>query len=266
MGEVIKATEKEEVLTPDSLGGLKIYRAESITQFERALVYGPPSIGKTPLIASADNVDGMSPMLIINVDKGAKSLRSLYPHARVVDIRNFSQLQKVFDQLHKTKGAGFKSVCVDGVTTAQVRGIEHLYYSAEGGRNTSFTDFKTAQMQNGGWSTSATQMGILFDAFTDLPMHVFMTAWSRNVAKPKTNKMDEVVVPSWVPDFTPAALNKACGAFDSILYMYYHEAKGCRVLQSKGTPRVMARDRGDRLPDTLEDPTMREIAKHWGLL
>lgn len=257
---------QEEILTPSSLGGLRLYQAADIELPERVMIYGEATVGKTPLVASANLVSAFSPILIINVDRGAKSLKNLHPGVTIVNVRTFQALYNVFKELHQRKGAGFKSVCVDGATTAQFKGFEHLLN--EGKINTDFIDFKSPSgVQD--WTSSIQQMTILFNAFNELPIHVFFTAWARNIAKPK--KMMEVPPPVWVPDFTPGVLNIAAGAFDTILYMNLQtqtagsSKKTVRVLQSKGTDSVMARDRGDRLPGSIVDPTMEVLAKHWGL-
>jgi hypothetical protein len=258
-------SEPREVLTPANLQGL-ITKAGDTEGPERVLLYSDPGAGKTPLLASANRVAAFSPLLLINLDgsDATKSIKTSFPEVDVINIKNFKTLYEVFSMIRNSNGAGFKSVCVDGGTSVQVRGIEHLYYKDRGGRNNNFLDFESASMQNGGWDANKDQMRIFFDAFTGLPVHLFVTAWRRNIARmPK--KIGEYVPPYWVPDFTPKVLNAACGRFSSVLYLYKHETTGKRVLQSRTGNTVMARDRGDRLPKILEDPTMEKMAKYWDL-
>lgn len=253
----------EEVLKPEMLGGLRVYSAGDLQRPERALIYGTPSSGKTPLLGSAVGVEPFDPMLIIDCDDGPKSLRHRYPQAKLVSPRTLKQLQSVVDALRTGKWQNYKSIAVDGVSTVQFRGFEHLY--GQDGRYRSFTEFESPKFSNGGWQASANQMAIMVEAFKSIPVHLFFTAWAKDVSKPTRANPDPV--PMWEPAFSPAVSDRIAGAFDSILFMHSKEVKGenVRILQSKAT-RAMARDRDERLPASIENPTMEILAKHWGLL
>lgn len=253
----------EEILTPTSLGGLPVYKASDIVRPVRAMLYARPGAGKTPLVASADNVAAFSPLLVIDCDDGPKSLRSAFPSVHVVSPRTLEQLQRVCDAL-PTKAKCFKSICVDGVTTVQYRGYEHLHGNR--GVYNSFTNFESPGWQNHGYQASASQMAILADTFMALKdHHIFFTAWAKNVATPTKANPDPPA--QWEPAFTPAASSAILGRFDSILYLGRQEQNGNSVpyIRSRGNARIMARDRDDLLPETIVNPTMQLLAKHWGL-
>jgi hypothetical protein len=259
-----------ELLRPGSLGGLKIVKAGDYHGPERALIYGANSVGKTPLLASANKVECFAPTLIINIDSGAKSLANLYPDTDVISPRNFEEFDKLFQSLYELfdrKRCPYKSICVDGTTTAQLKGIDYLYRKENA--NMSFAEFTTAELANGGWVKSTRQMEKMFGLFRDLPVHLFMTAWAEDIA-PAPEKIGQKVTPYYVPDFTKKLRSIACGSFDSILYMYLavHPNTGVatRTLRTRAHKSAMARDRGDRLPETIDNPTMELLAKHWGLL
>lgn len=263
----------EEVLTLDSLGGLKVHSAGDIVPPERALVYGGPSCGKTPFVATGHLVRAFHPMLFICCDDGAKSVKTVHPGIKVVSPLTLVQLEKVIDALLAGKHATFKSICLDGASTVQYRGYEHLF--GKNGRYGSFVDFDSPNWANHGYQASAQQMAIMVEKMKRLPCHVFFTAWAKNVAK--VTRENPNPPDSWEPSFTPSASDAIVGRFDSILYLGKMDQNGTQVKyvraksNTKGGVHIMARDRGARLPEVIqspnkaEDPTMQLLAKHWGL-
>lgn len=259
----------EEVLTPASLGGLSVVAAGDLDGPERALIYGAPGSGKSPFLGSANRVVAFSPCLLINSDRldGPKSLKWAFPEVRVVTVATFQDLYDVLEALWNKEGAGYRSFIIDGGTTAQLRGIEHLYKGLNGKPIREFVDPHVPSRQNHGWDKSKGQMTALFDVLCDFPQHIFMTAWARNVAPALTGKgsMSEERGELWQPDFTPAVYNAGCGRFSSILFFKKGRVSGQRLLKSRDTADSIGRDRGNRLPPVLKNPIMADLAKHWGL-
>jgi len=266
------------VLTSGDTLGLNTVAASDIQTPERALWYGPPGVGKTPILGSGNLVAAFHPMLFIDVDGGSKSLKVVDPSIRVHQVRTFKKLYQAFERLHDAKGGGYNCIVVDGVPTAQAIGVEHLYYDNKGGRNYNFVDFETATLTNGGFTASTQQMRILTEAFKQLPCHIFFTAWARNIA-PMPKRIGESVPPMWVPDFPDKTRNAITGGFESILYLSVYGNDNVVKLQARSGTTVMARDRGNRLPPTMElwhpkwdtrklgaqPPAMQLVAKEWGL-
>lgn len=253
-------TNGEEILTPETLGGLRVYQASEIESPEYVLLYSTPGTGKSPIIATGDQVVAFHPLLVIDCDDGAKSLRSRYPKVRAVRPRSLVQLQRILDALVAKKGRPFKAICVDGATTLQFRGYEHVLTKEKKYR--SFTEFESPSWKNGGWQSTAQQMTILVETLKSLPdVHIFMTAWAKDVSG------ETETLPSWEPLFTPAASSAICGRFDSILFLNKEDQNGkpIKYIRSGGSTRVMARDRDDRLPHVIYAPSMQLLAKHWGL-
>lgn len=261
-----------EVVKPGSIGGLKPHKASEIQTWVNALIYGPPSIGKTALLGSACEVECFSPMLVLSVDEGDKTLKGMWPEVDVIQPKTFMDLQNILNQLVKEKGSGYKALGFDNATVAQKRGIEHIYNGEN--QATDFADFEAATWANGGWNRSTEQMRRLFDYYKMLPMHKFFTAWERDYGKP--TKSNPNPNPKIAPNFSTALANEAPGYFDSVLYMKYvtvndpktKKPAEIRALQSQGTSTVMARDRdgGKKLPSIVQEPTMKKLAEAWGLL
>lgn len=258
----------DEILTPTSLGNLKVTKAGDLEGPERVLLFGNPGSGKTPFLGSANRVAAFSPCLFVNVDRedGCKSLKWTYPEVDIVHTPVFMDLYEVLEALWKKKMAGYRSLIIDGGTTAQLRGIEHIYRDDKQ-LIRKFTDPTVPSRQNNGWDKSKGQMSAFFDVLCDFPIHVFMTAWSRNVAPEPTGRgsMGQERGELWQPDFTPAVFNAACGRFSSLLFMRKGRVSGQRLLKSRDTPTNIGRDRGNRLPPVLTNPIMEDLAKYWGL-
>lgn len=256
-----------EVVRPGSIGGLKKYKASEMDYWVNAMIYGEPNVGKTDLLGSANEVECFAPILVINIEDGAKTLKGRWPNVDVVTPSTFMDVQRIYDDLVKGKGCGYKSVGLDNCTIGQKRGIEYIYDQET--ISTDFTEFEAATWANGGWNRSSEQMRRMFDYFKRLPMHKFFIAWSKDFAR--ATKANKEPNPKIMPLFSNALANEVPGYFDSVLYMKWAQAERgaeVRVLQAKGTSSIMAKDRdgGKKLPDVMREPTMAKMAQAWGLV
>lgn len=223
----------------------------------------------TPFLASGNRVAAFHPVLVIDCDGGPKSLRRRYPEVKVVSPISVNQLQGIWDDMLRGKARQYRTIMVDGTSNVQYRSYEHLLGTeptpGKDPKYHSMVKFKEPNWENHGYQNSATQMAIMCEIIKELQrkfeQHFFITAWRKNVAE------NAKAPDSWEPAFTPAAAAAIDGRFDSILYFYKERQnqKFVKKLRSAGDPYVMCRDRDDRLPDVLVDPTMQLLAKHWGL-
>lgn len=253
----------ETVLRPGSIGGLKTYRPSEITFYMNALIYGEGGIGKTHLAASAADVPILSPVLIINVEEGAKTLAGAYPDHTDIDIvtpRTFGRVQRIFDDLQDKKGAGYKTVVFDNATEGQKVGIEYIFDGDK--QSTDFTDFMDASWKNGSWNRSSEQMRKLIRYFRVLPMHKIFLAWRKDYSKKETEER-------WGPAFSKSLAGEIPGMFDDVFYYYWANVNNVqtRVLLTQGSTSAVAKNRADRvpLPRTIQSPTMTELCKLWGM-
>lgn len=269
-------TNRQEVIRPGQTSGLKVAKAGDLTYWANAMIYGEANTGKTHLLGSASVVECFSPILIISMDKGEKTLKGCWPDVDVLLPANFMDVQRILNELFKTggkyEGVQYKSLGFDNATTAQKRGIEYLYDQEE--PSIDFVDFEAATWANGGWNRSSEQMRRMFDYYGKLPMHKFFTSWARDFGKPtKTNPNP---APKWAPSFSSSLAMEVPGYFDSVLFMKFEtvadektkKQADIRVIQSEGTTTVMAKDRdgGKRLPKIIREPTMLKLAQGWGLI
>lgn len=259
-----------KVLRPGSIGGLKVHKPRDITSYMSLLVYGEPGIGKTLLGGSAVEVECLRPMLVINVEDGAKTLRGAYPDNEDIDIvtpRTFGTVQKIFDELRRKNGAGYKCVMFDNATEGQKIGIEYIFDQDK--LSTDFTEFEEATWANHGWNRSSEQMRKMVRYFNTLPMHKIFLAWRKDFSK-------DMKVERWGPAFSNSLAKEIPGLFDSVFYYYWTMSTDektkkqvrTRVLLTGGTVNAVAKDRdgGHPLPLTIKDPTMEKLCNLWGMI
>lgn len=262
---IVDSNGSGSVLRPGSIGGLRTYGPEELQGWINMLLYGEPGIGKTHLIGSACQVPALCPVLILNIEDGAKTLTGAYgadENLTIVNPQTFGSVQKVFDELHRKKGAGFKTVVVDNATEGQKMGIEYIFDGDK--TSTDFTEFEDATWANQGWNRSSQQIRKMIRYFRGLPMHTIFVSWRKDFSMPNDK------VEKWGPAFSKSLASEVPGMFDSVFYYKWaaQNNKQVRVLQTQGTDRVVAKDRagiGTPLPAAIVEPTMQQLCSLWGI-
>ena len=107
-----------EVLTENTLGGLKVQPVSERPQVVNMLVYGDPGVGKTVLAGSASEVEAMSPVLFIDVEGGTMSLRNKYPQVDVVRVASWSDMTSVYNDIASSTDS-YKTIVLDSLTEIQ---------------------------------------------------------------------------------------------------------------------------------------------------
>lgn len=237
-------------LRPGQLGGLKVRKASESQANPTLLIYGEGGSGKTTLAASACEVPELCPVLHLNIENGADSIRS-NQDIEVVDIDSVTELQNVYNDLRNHDGAGYKTVIVDNLTEAQSQGLDHILKSPK--IINDFVEFEGASWSNGAYSRSSEQMRKLMRYFRDLPLYTIFIAWERDYSDNN--------IPKWGPNFTKTFGQEAPGLVNDV---YHLTVKGDRrVLQTNLSDKVSAKDRTGTLPNPLIDPTMKKIHDYW---
>lgn len=262
---------KREVLSPGSIGGLKTYKPGELTSRINMLLYGEPGIGKTQLAGSAVEVECLRPVLVLNVEDGAKTLKGRYSDSDDLTIVNpvtFGQIQRVFNDLYEKKGAGFKTVIFDNATEGQKIGIEYIFDGDK--QSTDFTEFEEATWANHGWNRSAEQVRKMIRYFKSLPMNTIFISWRKDLEK------DAKKPTYWGPSFSNAIATQIPGMFDSVFHYKWamltnektKKQEKTRVLQTVGGTDCIAKDRddGNKLPAIIREPTMKKLCELWGMI
>jgi hypothetical protein len=210
------------------------------------LVFGEPGTGKTRLAGSAAVVDELSPVLFIDVEGGTLSLREVYPEVEVIRVKNFEQLGSVFEDLRKMKH-GYKTVVLDSLTEIQKFGMYHIMK----GVTVKDPDRDPDLPGIGEWGKNTEQMRKLVRAFRDLPMNTIFTALAATDVDKKGNKTIR-------PSLSGKLAAEVVGFLDIVVYYYLKEVDDIqqRLLLTTRTDEVIAKDRTDRLPPVVQDPSM----------
>jgi hypothetical protein len=227
--------------------GLPILPQDETVDFFNMLIYGESGVGKTTLSGSASAVPELSPVLLIDVEGGRKSLRGVYPDVKVIEVFKWRDLQKVYDDL-ATGNLEFKTLIVDSLSEVQMVSLDYsLRYAIK--QKEEGADAEVPRQRD--WMRNIEQTVRFTRGFRDLPMNVIFTALV-DQEKNKKNKVENK------PMFSGKVKQKVPGFMDIVLY-YYMDGRD-RVLLTQKTDTTIAKDRSNKLPKpTMLNPTMQDI-------
>jgi hypothetical protein len=251
-------------------GGVPISPIRDKPQYMKALLYGKPGVGKTTLVAQAQKIPGMTPVLFMTPDQAeADTLRKVAPDAQVAFIRRFSQFDQIYKAAAKLAGAGvpipFNTFVIDTGTEAQKLSMNDIMAQLliSGRPGGGEVNFDVPSMRE--WGESISQMRTLFRHFRDLPVNLLVTC---HEAEAKDNRSINWIV----PDLPGKLKNQVCGMFSNVFYLAVErttvtegrtkivEAER-RVLLTGLTEGYQAKSRTGLFERVLQDPTLEELYK-----
>lgn len=242
--------QKGLALSLSVIAGLAIKKVKEQAPYFNMLVYGESGSGKTTLAGSADAVPEMRRVLFVDVEGGILSLRSRYPDVEVVRVKSWQDMTGVFNDLY-TGTHGFNTIVIDSLTECQKMSMDKILKAKVDDQEPS----EVPGIRE--WNINIEQTRRFVRLFRDLPVNTIFTALSKSDRNMKTGAVRRK------PSLSGKVADEVAGFLDIVTYLYMKDIEevNTRVLLCGQTEDTVAKDRTDRLPLTLQNPTMSEIWK-----
>lgn len=237
-------------MSVNSIAGLSISKVSDQPPHFNMLVYGEPGVGKTTLAGSADEIPEMRKILVLDIEGGLLSLRDKYPTIDTVRIKTWEDLQKVYDELYEGNH-GYSTLVIDSLTEVQKMSMDKVMRRLVEEHEDRDADVPGIRE----WNINIEQTRKFVRAFRDLPVSTIFTALvklDKNARTGATRKK---------PSLSGKVADEVAGFLDIVAYLYTKEIDGTnkRLLLCGSTEDTVAKDRTDKLPQVIVDPTMSTI-------
>lgn len=231
-------------------------RKPSDSRHAKVLVHSPPGNGKTTLLGTAQDDPRTFPMAFLNFEGGEQSLAGL--DIDVFDIRDSKDYEDAFKDL-RAPSAPWKSVGVDSITETQISWLLEILGTDKINR----TDPDQLAQQD--WGIILVRMRRVVRQYVKmLPMHVFMTALTKEDVIPRVGSVK-------IPAVQGAFAHELPGVMDVVAYLAVEDVIGedgkatgdlRRVLLMHSYPKFGVKTRspwGQTVPSEIEDPTVGKL-------
>lgn len=224
------------------------------SEWVKFFIYGEPKVGKTALVATAQDHPDTSPLLILDIEGGTTTIRKR-TDVDVVDIRSLADLKKKLNELYKIGDDlkdYYKTVAIDNMTELQQVDLKVIMQEAYS-RNPTKVDIDVPSPRE--WGKTGEHMRAIARQVRDLPCNVILTAHTYEKERDgQPNKL--------YPGFGGQAKTSVAGFMDVVGLMTMIQDRGKEAytqVQFRGTRQVLAGDRFDLLEDTIKNPTFPMI-------
>jgi hypothetical protein len=239
---------------PTVLGKFPILQVQGMEKNINMLIYAESGVGKTVLCGSAAAVSEMGPVLFIDVEGGTMSLMDFYPNVQVIRIQSWNDMQRLVKLIAKGDH-GYNTIVIDSLSECSKLSMQNVM-DVEVATSSRDIDPDVPEIRH--WGKNIEQMRRFVRTMRDLEVNVLFTALSD---KEKDNKGKWQSYP-----MMPGKLSKEIPGFMDIVCYYYikstkREGKDVkqRLLVSTSTDTAVAKDRSNKLPQVMEEPTMAKI-------
>jgi hypothetical protein len=243
------------ILTPETVGGLKVYDIEKRPATYNILIYGEPGVGKTVFAGSASAVENFGPVLVLDAEGGVLSLDMTYPQCKVIRTTSWGEIAKFYGDIYDKKGAGFKTLVVDSLS--EIGKVCMNTVMAELLKEHPERDPDVPSVRE--WGIVLERMRRFIRGMRDLPgVNTIMTAHIY------TDKDQQTGVAKNYPSLNGQLRREAAGFFDFVFYMYTLQKKdeNQRLLMTAPNGKYIAKDRSGRLPVLVENPSMPVVMEY----
>lgn len=239
---------------------LKVQTPEEAVPYLNFLVYGEPGAGKTWLAGTALDNKLTSPVLLLDVEGGAVTLRKR-KDLDVIQIRTMDQIKQVNDEIFKSPGIPYyKTIIIDSLTELQKLDMRTVQ-KGEKLKNAEKVDEDVPSQR--AWGKSGERMRRTITAYRDLPCHIIATCLVGT-------EYDEANgTTSFYPSLPGKLRGDVPGYFDVVGFLKAESKKQgqktvtIRTLQVAKTARVVAKDRTGVLGLVIDEPNIPDM---WSLI
>lgn len=225
-------------------------RKPADANFAKVLIHSPAGHGKTHLLGSAQDDPRTFPMAFLNFEGGEQTLAGL--DIDVFDIRDSQDYDAVYKDLRSGK-TPYKSVGVDSVTETQISALLEIL------EKDTINRADPDQLAQQDWGLVLIRMRRIIRQYVKmLPMHVFMTALSKDDVIPRVGSVK-------TPAVQGAFAAELPGILDVVAYLALEEngaGETERLLLLHDYPKFSVKARtpwGVSVPTEIIDPTVGKL-------
>jgi hypothetical protein len=220
------------------------------SKFVKALIHSPAGHGKTKLLGTAQEDPRTFPMAFLNFEGGEQTLSGL--DIDVFDIRDQKDYDDVYRDLRKPN-TPYKSCGVDSITETQISLLLEILEKDQINRA------DPDQLAQQDWGIILVRMRRIVRQYVKmLPMHVFMTALSKDDVVPRVGSVK-------APQVQGAFATELPGVLDVVAYLALQESEEGetqRIMLLHSNPKfsVKARTPWDvTVPSEIVEPTIGKM-------
>ena len=170
-------------------------------------IFGDYGAGKTHFCGTAEDHPETSPVLLLDIEGGASTLRHR-PGIEVVQVRTTNEMAVIHRELKEDAGRTYKTVCVDSLTELQRLDVSEIMRAVVALDSDRDPDVPSPRE----WQKTLSHMRKICRAYKDLEVNVIFTALA-------VRKQDEDGAVSIKPSMQGKALDEIPAFFDVVAYL-----------------------------------------------
>lgn len=221
----------------------------------KVLIYGEPGVGKTLLAGTAAEHPLMAPVLVANIEGGLLTLAGK-PGVDEVPVPTSVELEELYWKLHNGD-ADYKKYKTLVLDTGSVAAARILREWSEIGLSRQLAKGKIREgdrtrddVELQDYGKAGVHCARIFEWFVQLPMHVIMTATTKERSEKTSNPNDIGAVIDIRPNFTDKLGTVVMAMFDHVWYLYTVD-DDTRYLSTRKYGQYVGKTRGEHFNPAL---------------